>query len=227
MSVAVVTGAGRGIGRAIATALAARGCDVALLGRTMGDLEETAGRVVALGRRALVLACDVSRAAEVHHARDRVLAELGVPHVVVNNAGGVVRAVLEATSEQDWDAVVDVNLKGTFLVTRAFLEGMRAERRGRFVAIGSISGTLGTARLTAYCASKWGVLGFTKALAEELRGTGLATLCVMPGSVDTAMLAGSGFAPQMAPEDVAKVVAYAALDAPAAMNGSAVEVFGP
>ena len=227
MSVAVVTGAGRGIGRAVALALAGRGCDVALLGRTTSDLDAAASAVAAAGRRGLPIACDVARAAEVERAAARVLAELGPPDVVVNNAGSVVRASLLETSEQDWDQVVDANLKGAFLVTRAFLPSMRARGTGRFVAIGSISGTMGTARLTAYCASKWGVLGFTKALAEELRGTGLVTVCVMPGSVDTAMLEGSGFAPQMSPEDVANVVAYAALDAPAAMNGSAVEVFGP
>lgn len=227
MSVAVVTGAGRGIGRAVALALAGRGCDVALLGRTTSDLDAAASAVAATGRRGLPIACDVARGADVERAAARVLAELGPPDVVVNNAGSVVRASLLETTEQAWDEVVDVNLKGAFLVTRAFFPSMRARGSGRFVAIGSISGTMGTARLTAYCASKWGVLGFTKALAEELRGTGLVTVCVMPGSVDTQMLEGSGFAPQMSPEDVANVVAYAALDAPAAMNGSAVEVFGP
>ena len=134
--------------------------------------------------------------------------------------------VLDTTEEQ-WDEVLDINLKGTFLVTRAFLRPMMAERRGRFIAIGSISGTMGTPRLSAYCASKWGTVGFVKALAEELRGTGLQSMCVMPGSVDTDMLRGSGFSPTMMPEDVARVVAWVALDAPDAMNGSCVDAFGP
>jgi 3-oxoacyl-[acyl-carrier protein] reductase len=130
-------------------------------------------------------------------------------------------------TEREWDDVLDVNLKGTFLVTRAFLPRMRDLGRGRFLAIGSISSTMGTPRQSAYCAAKWGTVGFMKSLAEELRGTGLQAMCVMPGSVDTDMLKGSGFAAAMKPEDVAKTVAFLALDAPDAMNASSVEVFGP
>ena len=135
-------------------------------------------------------------------------------------------APLEMTEEQ-WDDVIDVNLKGLFLTTRAFLGPMLAEKRGRFIAIGSISGTLGTPRLSAYCASKWGTVGFVRSLAEELRNTGLQSMCVMPGSVETDMLQGSGFPATMQPTDVARIVAYAALDAPDAMNGSCIEAFGP
>ena len=129
--------------------------------------------------------------------------------------------------EKDWDEVMDVNLKGAFLITRAFLPNMISRKNGRFIAISSISATLGTARQSAYCASKWGLVGFTKSLAEELRGTGLQALAVLPGSVDTPMLVGSGFSPDMTPDEVARLVVYAALDAPAAMNGSAIEMFGP
>jgi 3-oxoacyl-[acyl-carrier protein] reductase len=86
---------------------------------------------------------------------------------------------------------------------------------------------MGTPRLSAYCASKWGLVGLVKSLAEELRGTGLQSMCVMPGSVDTDMLRGSGFSPAMTPEDVARIVAWVALDAPDAMNGSCVDAFGP
>lgn len=227
MSVAVVTGAGRGIGRAVATAFAARGHDVALLSRSVEELEVTAREVIALGRRALALRCDVTSSREIDHARDRTLAELGAPSVVVNNAGIVKRSLVHETSDAEWDEVIAVNLRGAFAVTRAFLPSMLDTRRGRIVMVGSISATLGAARQAAYCASKWGLVGFTKSLAEELRGTGLATMVVLPGSVDTDMLAGSGFEAQMSAEDVAKLVVYAALEAPAAMNGSAIEMFGP
>jgi 3-oxoacyl-[acyl-carrier protein] reductase len=227
VSLAVVTGAGRGIGRATALAFAARGLDVALLGPTVEHLESVAHEVEAKGRRALPVICDVSDAGSVGAAAARVLAGLGVPDVLVNNAGIVRRGLVHEMSEEDWDAVVGVNLKGLFLVTRAFLPGMRQRNRGRVVVIGSISSVLGTARQSAYCASKWGAVGFTKSLAEELRGTGLAALSVLPGSTDTDMLKGSGWKPDMTAEDVASVVVYAALDAPSAMNGSAVEVFGP
>lgn len=225
--VAVVTGAGRGIGRAISVELARRGLDVALLARTVEQIEGTASLVTAAGRQALALRCDVASAVEVGAAAREIERVLGTPRVVVCNAGVVHRALVHAMTERDWDRVIDVNLKGTFLVCRAFLEAMRARGEGRFVCISSISGTLGTPQLSAYCASKWGVLGFVKALAEELRGSGLAALAVAPGSVDTEMLRGSGFSPQMAPEDVARTVAFAALDAPLAMNGSTLEIFGP
>lgn len=225
--IAVVTGAGRGIGRASAIALAKRGHDVVLLGRSREELDEAAARVRDEARRAIALHCDVTSAAELDAAAKETLRAFGPPTVVVANAGIVLRAAVHEMSEADWDAVVDVNLKGTFLTARAFLPSMREANRGRFVAIGSISSTLGTARQSAYCASKWGVVGFVKSLAEELRGTGLAALCILPGSVETRMLEGSGWAPQMTAGDVASLVAYAALDAPAAMNGSAIEMFGP
>ncbi|MBX3200079.1 MAG: SDR family oxidoreductase [Labilithrix sp.] len=225
--IAVVTGAGRGIGRAIALELADRGCDVALLGRRQEALAAAAEEIVRRRRRAIAIPCDVARAADVDAATSRVLVELGVPRVVVSNAGVVHRTSVLDTTEEQWDEVLDVNLKGTFLVTKSFLRPMLAERRGRFVALGSISGSMGTPRLSAYCASKWGTVGFVKSLAEELRGTGLQSLCVMPGSVDTDMLRGSGFAPAMTSEDVARIVAWVALDAPDAMNGSCVDAFGP
>jgi 3-oxoacyl-[acyl-carrier protein] reductase len=225
--VALITGAGRGIGRAVSLELAERGFDVALLARTESELAQTASLVAALGRKAVAFPCDVARASDVDGAVARAIKTLGVPRVVVCNAGIVLRALAWEMHEAEWDSVIDINLKGTFLTARAVLPSMIARRRGRIVAISSISGTLGTAKQSAYCASKWGVIGFVKSLAEELRGTGLSALCVLPGSVDTAMLRGSGFAPQMHPEDVAKTVAWAALDAPAAMNGSAIEMFGP
>jgi len=225
--IAVVTGAGRGIGRAIAVALAKRGCDVALLGRTIESLAEATEEVLLTGQRAVAIACDVADSAAVTAAAVRVHADLGVPDVVVPNAGVVHRVSVAAMTDDQWDEVIDVNLKGTFLVTRAFLPRMLDLRRGRFVAVASISATMGTPLQSAYCAAKWGTVGFVKSLAEELRGTGLQAMCVMPGSVDTDMLQGSGFAPAMMPGDVAAAAVFLALDAPAAMNASAVEMFGP
>jgi NAD(P)-dependent dehydrogenase (short-subunit alcohol dehydrogenase family) len=226
--VAVVTGAGRGIGRATALALGRRGMSVALLARTREELAVTARAFAEIpAAKALVAPCDVKDAGSVHEAALAVINALGAPTVVINNAGVVRRAFLTETTEADWDDVIGANLKGTFLVTRAFLPAMLARGSGRIVNVASISATLGTPGQTAYNAAKWGVVGFTKSLAEELRGTGLQALAVLPGAVDTAMLVGSGFAPQMTPEIVAETLVYAALDAPSAMNGSAIEVFGP
>jgi 3-oxoacyl-[acyl-carrier protein] reductase len=224
---AVVTGAGRGIGRAVALRLAERGLDVSLLARTKSELDETCRRVEALGQRGLALPCDVSNRVSVDGAAAESLRTLGVPRVVVACAGVVKRALVHETSEEAWDEVVDVNLKGAFLVARALLPSMLATQRGRVVAIASISSTLGTAEQSAYAAAKWGLVGFIKSLAEELRGSGLQAMTILPGSVSTAMLEGSGYKPQMTPEEVAGLVVYAALDAPDAMNGSAVEIFGP
>jgi 3-oxoacyl-[acyl-carrier protein] reductase len=224
---AVITGAGRGIGRAVAIQLAERGLDIVLLARGRAELEETRGAIESLGRRAIALACDVSHRVDVELAASHALDTFGTPQVLVNNAGGILRALVADMTEEEWDAVVDVNLKGVFLVTRAFLPSMLRAGRGRIVAVSSISATLGTARQSAYAAAKWGALGFTKSLAEELRGTGLQTIAVMPGAVATSMLEGSGFMPQMTAEDVARTVVFASLDAPDAMNGSAIEIFGP
>jgi 3-oxoacyl-[acyl-carrier protein] reductase len=224
--VAVVTGASRGIGRATAVALAERGLDVALWARGADALGEAARAVEGWGVRALAIACDVTRADEVDAAAARVLSELGVPRVVVNNAGAIRRGRIAEMTLDDFRWNLDSNLTSAFLVTRAFLPRMLEARAGRLVQVGSISSTVGTAGSAAYCAAKWGVVGFTKSLAEELRDTGLSAMAVLPGSVDTAMLEGSGYTPQMTAAEVAGVIVYAALDAPAAMNASAIEAFG-
>jgi 3-oxoacyl-[acyl-carrier protein] reductase len=210
---AVVTGASRGIGRAIATALAGAGARVAGCARHAADG---------------VIACDVGRPEEVARFAEEVTRRFGAPDVLVNNAGIVARGRLDEVSIESWDAVLDANLRATFLVTRAFLPGMRARRGGRIVNIASISGRQGTAELTAYCAAKHGVVGLTRALAEEVRGDHIAVNAVCPGSVDTDMLRAGrpGARPDMSPEEVAGVVLYLAGEAPAALTGSCVDLFG-
>ncbi len=227
MSYAVVTGASRGIGRAIAHALADRGIDAALLARDEKGLSEVERELRAKGTDPLVAPCDLASETSIANAATRCLEKKGTPRILVHNGGIVVRNLIGETSTRDFDRVIAVNVRAPFLLTRAFLPSMVASKVGRIVAIGSISGTMGTARMTAYCASKWALTGFMKALAEEVRGTGVQALSVLPGSVDTAMLEGSGFPAAMQPEDVARLVTFAALDAPDAMNGSVVEIFGP
>jgi 3-oxoacyl-[acyl-carrier protein] reductase len=211
--VAVVTGASRGIGRAIVELFEREGARVA-----------GCARAAAPG----VDACDVRSAADVAAFAAAVKARLGVPDIVVNNAGIVVRAPLDALAEADWDEVVDSNLKGSYLVSRAFLGEMRARRSGRLINVASISGRLGTAGLTAYCAAKHGVVGLTRALAEEIRADGLSVNAICPGSVDTEMLRVGmpGAEPRMTPGDVARVALFLATDAPAALTGSCVDMFG-
>ncbi len=201
--------------------------DVALIGRTEATLRETAEEVGRAGVRTRVAIADVGSGGQVRRAAEDIEAGLGVPHVVVHNAGIAGRkALIDETTEAEWDAVMSANLRGVFLLTRALLPSMRSSGRGRFVTIASISATLGTAGLAPYCASKWGAVGLTKSLAEELRGTGLQAMAVLPGTVDTPMAKIGGFAPQMSARDVARVAVFASLDAPNAMNGSAIECFG-
>jgi len=219
---AIVTGGGRGIGAAVARALTERGLRVTVFARTRAELD----RVVAAGGAARAIAGDVAREEDVA----RLVAEheqaLGPTDVLVNDAGLLVRGLAEALSPADFRRVLDVNLVGAFLCARAVIPGMKARRGGRIVNVCSISATLGTPEGSAYNASKWGLLGLTKCLAEELRPHGVACLAVSPGSTDTAMLRDTPFEPEMTADDVARVIVFAALDAPAAMTGANLEAFG-
>jgi NAD(P)-dependent dehydrogenase (short-subunit alcohol dehydrogenase family) len=225
--VALVTGASRGVGRAVALSLAKRGLRLALVGRASAAHAETAALVRSLSPHLpLELAADFADAASLEHAAARVVAELGAPSAVVHNAGMVVRASIEQTSVAAWDEQMGVNLRAPFVLTRALLPSMRAAKRGRFVFVGSISGTLGSPGAAGYAASKWGLTGFMKSLAEELKDTGLLACAVLPGSIDTDMLKGSPFPARMSAEDVAKSVEFLALDAPLSHNGATLEMFG-
>lgn len=226
MTVAVVTGASRGIGRAVALALAARGCELSLIGRASPELEATAELTRATGARVELMPCDLRFAEQIERATGATLAAFGPPEAVVNDAGTIRRAAIEQTSIEEWDEQLAVNLRAPFLVTRGLLSAMRSAGRGRIVHVGSISSTLGSANAAAYCASKWGLVGFMKSLAEELRDSGLMTVAVLPGSVATQMLENSGFVPRMSAEDVARTIVHYALDAPLAHNGGVVEMFG-
>jgi 3-oxoacyl-[acyl-carrier protein] reductase len=213
--VCVVTGASRGIGRAIADELVAAG---AQLSTCAAKEAPRAG-----DHRAR---CDVSDEDQVARFFAESETRLGPPDVLVINAGVLERAALDEMSAQQFDRVLGVNLRGAFLCARAAWPSMKARRKGRILAIGSISGTLGTPLASAYNASKWGLTGFVKSIAEEGREHGIFCALVLPGSTDTDMLAQTSFPPQMLPGDVAKVVRFLAAEAPFAMTGSAVEVFG-
>jgi 3-oxoacyl-[acyl-carrier protein] reductase len=219
---AIVTGGGRGIGAAVARAFTARGLAVTVFARTSSQLE----RIVLEKAAALAVAGDVRREEDVARLLATHERALGPVDVLVNGAGVLERGLAEELSPSVFREVLDVNLTGAFLCARAVIPGMKARRRGRIVNVASISGTLGTAGATAYNASKWGLIGLTKCLAEELRAHGVQCLAVSPGSVDTEMLRKTPYSPDMTPDDVARVVVFAALDAPNAMTGSNLEVFG-
>ncbi len=224
--VALVTGASRGVGRAAALALAASGADLVVCSTREGGTTATVAAVQALGRRALGLRCDVSAPADCSALVEAAERAFGQVDLLVNNAGTVQRERLEGVSDDDFDRVLRVNLSGPFYLCRRLIPGMVRRGYGRVVNVSSISSTLGTAGLASYCASKWGLNGLTKALAEEVAGTGVTVTALLPGSVDTDMLKGSGFAPKMGADDVARLIHYLCAQAPAAMNGSLVEMFG-
>jgi NAD(P)-dependent dehydrogenase (short-subunit alcohol dehydrogenase family) len=222
LATAIVTGGGRGIGEAVARALTARGLSVTVFARTAAELQ----RVVASGGAALAVVGDVAQEADVARLLAEHEARLGPCDLLVNDAGLLVRGEVDALDPARWRESLEVNLTGAFLCARAVVPGMKARRRGRIVSVASISATLGTPGASAYNASKWGLVGLVKCLAEELRPHGVQAVAVSPGSTDTAMLRQTSFAPAMTAEEVARVVVFAALDAPAAITGSNLEVFG-
>lgn len=224
---AVVTGASRGIGRAIALALADVGAELALLARDTAALASVAAEIEARGGRARAIACDVAESAQVDAAAAEVRAHLAPVHVVVNNAGAVLRSATADISDAAWRRVQAVNLDGTFFVTRAFLADL-TRVSGRVINIASRAGREGTPLLAAYCAAKHGVIGLTRALAEELRAAKVSVNAICPGSVDTPMLREGlpGARADMTPDDIARTAVFLAHVAPTALTGACIDVYG-
>jgi len=188
--IAVVTGAGRGIGRAIALKFAAEGADVVCVSRTAENAEKVAAEVRALGRRAWAHAVDVADAAAVAADAARILADCGKVDILVNNAGVTRDGLLMRMSDADWDAVVDTNLKGAFLVTKAFSRAMLKAQAGRIINLSSVIGLIGNAGQCNYAASKAGLIGFTRSAARELASRGITVNAIAPGFIETDMTSG-------------------------------------
>jgi NAD(P)-dependent dehydrogenase (short-subunit alcohol dehydrogenase family) len=210
--VALVTGAGRGIGKATALALAGQGFAVALAARTEGDLATVAGEITAAGGRSLVVPADVADEGSVAGLVARVLATHGRLDVLVNAAGTGAFTPVAETSLAEWERQLRVNLTGTFLACRAALPPMLAAGRGDIVNVLSIASRVVFPGAAAYCASKWGALGFTRVLAEEVRRQGIRVTALCPGSVDTpfwdAIPSPPDRARMLAPEAVADTICW-------------------
>ena len=180
--VALVTGGGRGIGRAIALRLAADGLAVAVAARSRDQINDT---VRAAGRRALALVLDVTDAASIAAAVERTARELGSVDVLVNNAGVAESAPFAKTEPDFWDRNFAVNVRGPYLLTRAVLPGMLERRWGRVINVASLAGLFGSPYVTAYTASKHALVGFTRALATEVSGKGVTVNALCPGFTAT------------------------------------------
>lgn len=238
----LVTGASRGIGRAIAIDLARRGYDVAIndIERQKDILAGVASEIEKLGRRALVVLADVSRKAEVAAMVKAISDAFGHLDAVVNNAGILIAGDVEGLKEEYWDSVMDVNAKGTFLVTQAVLPMMKARNYGRIVNIASIGGKHGAPEQAHYSASKAAVMGFTRVLAQEVGVHGITANCVCPGIILTDMGRVNLDDPDVrrrweektalrrigGPEDVVGAVAFFASDDAAFVTGQTLNVDG-
>lgn len=236
--VVLVTGAARGIGRAIAEKFAAAGADLALCDLNREWLADTAAAVTAKGRRAVCFAADVGRTADAQAAVEGAGKAFGKIDVLVNNAGITRDTFLVRMSEEDWDAVLAVNLKGTFLFTKWVARMMMKQRSGAIVNIASIIGLIGNAGQCNYAASKAGVIALTKSAARELVARNIRVNAVAPGFIETKMTAELSaevrnkmleaipMAKFGVPDDVANVVLFLAGEASAYMTGQVLSVNG-
>lgn len=185
--IAVVTGAGRGIGRGIALRFAAEGADVVCVSRTVENSEKVAAEVRALGRQAWAHSVDVSDGAAVSGLAEKILSEAGRVDILVNNAGVTRDGLLMRMSESDWDAVLNTNLRGAFQMTKGFTRALIKQRSGRIINIASVIGLMGNAGQCNYAASKAGLIGFTKSVARELASRGITCNAIAPGFITTDM----------------------------------------
>ncbi|MCF7849344.1 MAG: 3-oxoacyl-[acyl-carrier-protein] reductase [Kiritimatiellales bacterium] len=235
---ALITGAARGIGQAIAVKFAEQGADVALFDLNAEWLAETAAKVKALGRRVECYSVNVAESESVQAGVKAAETDFGEIDILVNNAGITKDGLLMRMSEEDWDAVLNVNLKGTFLCTKAAMRGMMKRRAGAIVNIASVIGLMGNAGQANYAASKGGVIAFTKTVAKELSARNIRCNAVAPGFIRTAMTDALDEEVQDKmkaiiplrrfgePEDVANVVLFLVSDASAYVTGQVISTCG-
>lgn len=184
---ALITGAGRGIGRAIALELAGRGMDIALNDINQNDMENVKSEIIASGKKAEVYKCDVSHYLQVENMIKQITDEFGHIDILVNNAGITRDNLLMRMKEEEWDSVMNVNLKSVFNCTKAVSKIMIKQKSGRIISVSSVIGVMGNSGQANYAASKAGIIGFTKSIAKELASRGITVNAVAPGFISTEM----------------------------------------
>ena len=235
---ALVTGASRGIGRACALALSAAGARVALAARNQAQLEELAGEIRTHGREAFVVPLDLASADSIKEAVGKVTKEFGRVDILVNNAGITKDGLALRMKKDDWEAVLTTNLTGAFLMCQQVLHGMLRERWGRIVNISSVVGEMGNAGQANYVASKAGLIGLTKSLAQEMGSRNITVNAIAPGFIETEMteklseelktrmLANIPLKRIGRPEDVAAAVVFLASEEAGYITGHVLDVNG-
>ncbi len=210
--VALVTGAAQGIGKAVALLLAEEGADIVLSDVNLEKAEETAKEIEALGRRAMAIRANVAVFDEVERMVQEIIERFTQIHILVNNAGIARDKLLLRMSEEDWDLVLDINLKGTFNCTKAVIRYMSKQRSGKIVNIASVVGQMGNAGQSNYSASKAGVIGLTKTIAREFASRGINVNAIAPGYIVTPM---TEALPEKAKEELKRMIPMERLGQPA------------
>ncbi len=221
--VAVITGASRGIGRAASVALAREGAQVVLTARSQPELESLASEIQAMGGSALIVPADLTQAVDVERLRHKTMATLGRVDILVNNAGVSKYGSLMELGIEDYDWMMNTNMRSTFLCTRLFLPHMLEQKDGYIIVVSSVAGLRGMPRETVYCATKFAQIGFAQALDHEVRESGIKVSVIAPGGVNTHFALGTGRTPgdpnlekMMEAEDVAEAIVFAVTQPPKA-----------